>query len=249
MFVRIMKIAPAICLPVLLSFIIPSAFPVDQGGDNVAQGGDNTLTKAEKKAGWKLLFDGKTIAGWRTYKHAIDDSWEVVDGQLHCKQTGVEHRADLITEEQYSSFELSFDWKVDKGANSGVLYHVLETHDHPFETGPEYQLIDDLGYPGKLEDWQKSGSDYAMHPPLKIASNPQGEYNHSRIVVNGDHVEHWLNGVKVVSFKAWDAEWQQLKMKGKWKDHVDYGNARTGGIDLQDHGGGVWFKNVKIRQL
>lgn len=236
------KIAATALLPICISFAAPMS-------SSVLQDRDNTLTKAEKKAGWKLLFDGRTTSGWRTYKNAPDDSWEVVDGQLHCRQDGMQHRADLVTSDQYGSFELVFDWKVDKGANSGVLYHVLETYDHPYETGPEYQLIDDLGYPEKLEDWQKSGADYAMHPPLKIAGNPQGEYNHSRIVVNGDHVEHWLNGIKVVDFKAWDAEWQKLKMAGKWKDHPAYGNAKTGFIDLQDHGGGVWFRNVKIRVL
>jgi hypothetical protein len=219
------------------------------GSSSLPGKGDNTLTAAEKKAGWKLLFDGRTTNGWRTYKNAPDDSWEVINGELHCRQKDVQHRADLVTNDQYASFELEFDWKVDKTANSGVLYHVLETQEHPYETGPEYQLIDDLGYPGKLEDWQKSGSDYAMHPPLKIASRPQGTYNHSRIVVDGDHVEHWLNGIKVADFKAWTPEWQQLKTTGKWKDYPDYGNARTGLIDLQDHGGGAWFKNVKIRVI
>ena len=127
---------------------------------------DNTLTAAEKKAGWKLLFDGTSLKGWRAYKNVASNSWEVANG-----------------------------------ANSGVLYHVLETHDQPYETGPEYQLIDDFGYPGKLEDWQKSGADYAMHPPAKLASRPQGEYNHTRIVVKGDHVEHWLNGFKNIKIR------------------------------------------------
>jgi hypothetical protein len=229
------------CLPVLLSLTKPaSTTPADQ---------DNTLTAAEKAAGWKLLFDGKSTAGWRTYKNLPADSWEVADGQLHCKREGVTHHADLVTEGQYTSFELQLDWKIEKGANSGVLYHVLETHDHPYETGPEYQLIDDLGYPGKLEDWQKSGADYAMHPPLKMAAHPQGEYNHTRILVNGDHMQYWLNDVKVADFRAWTPEWQQLKATGKWKDYPDYGNAKTGFIDLQDHDGGIWFRNVKVRVL
>jgi len=239
---RKIKMAIAAFLPALLSFTTIT-------GHLWMQGGDNSLTNAEKKAGWKLLFDGNTTDGWRTYKNAADDSWEVVDGQLHCKQAGVQHRADLVTRDQYGSFELAFDWKVDKGTNSGVLYHVLETHDGPYETGPEYQLIDDEGYPEKLEAWQKSGADYAMHPPLKVAGKPQGEYNHSRILVKGDHVEHWLNEVKVADFKAWGPEWQQLKANGKWKDYPDYGSAKNGHIDLQDHGGGVWFKNIKIRVL
>ena len=129
------------------------------------------------------------------------------------------------------------------------LYHLLETHDASYETGPEYQLIDDVGYPGKLEDWQKSGADYAMHPPSQLAAKPAGQYNHTRIVVKGDHVEHWLNGVKVADFHAWTPEWEKLKKEGKWKDYPDYGTSKTGFIALQDHGGGVWFKNVKLRKL
>ena len=209
---------------------------------------DNTLTAAEKRAGWKLLFDGKSTAGWHTYKQAPDDSWEITNGELHCKQEGVQQRADLVTNGKYENFELELDWKIEKGANSGVLYHVMETHEHPYETGPEYQLIDDFGYPEKLEEWQKSGADYAMHPPLKIATRPQGEYNHTRIVVKGDHVEHWLNGFKVADFKVRTPEWRKLKATGKWKDYPDYGVAKSGLIDLQDHGGGASFKNIKIRK-
>jgi hypothetical protein len=213
--------------------------------------GDNELTAKEKKEGWQLLFDGKTRGKWRTYKNLPDDSWEILSGLLHCKADGegVTQRADLVTLEQYGSFELQLDWKVEKGANSGVLYHVLETHPASYETGPEYQLIDDLGYSGKLEDWQKSGADYAMHPPLKIVSKPTGEFNHTRILVNGDHIIHWLNGEIVADFHAWTPEWQKLKQNGKWKDYPDYGLAKTGLIALQDHGGGIWFKNIKIKKL
>jgi hypothetical protein len=210
---------------------------------------DNMLTESEKKAGWKLLFNGKSTDGWRTYKNSEQNSWEVVSGQMHTKSDEALKHSDLITKDQYKDFELQVDWKVDKGANSGILYHALETHDASYETGPEYQLIDDVGYPGKLEDWQKSGADYAMHPPSQIASKPAGEYNHTRIVVKGDHVEHWLNGVKVADFHAWTPEWEALKKAGKWKDHPDYGTSKTGFIVLQDHGGGVWFKNVKLRKL
>jgi len=213
------------------------------------QTADNSLTVAEKKSGWILLFDGKTTNSWRTYKNLPDDSWEIIKGELHCKKDGVKERADLVTKDEYPSFELQFDWKVEKACNSGLLYHVQETHESSHETGPEYQLIDDLGYTDKLEDWQKSGADYAMHPPLKVAAKPAGEYNHTHLLVNGAHVEHWLNGVKVVDFTAWTPEWEKLKNSGKWKDYLDYGKAKTGHIALQDHGGGIWFKNIKVRKL
>jgi hypothetical protein len=210
---------------------------------------DNELSAAEKNAGWILLFDGKTTGSWRNYQNKTQDSWEVINGELHCKKDGVHQRADLVTKENYASFEIQFDWKVSKAANSGLLYHVQETHNGSYETGPEYQLIDDYGYDGKLENWQKSGADYAMHPPSKIVSKPAGEYNHSRIIVNGAHVQHWLNGIKVADFTAWTPEWEKLKKEGKWKDYPDYGVAKTGLIALQDHDGGIWFKNIKIKKL
>jgi hypothetical protein len=234
-------IAFAICGLMLAAFVVPKK--------SFFQSADNMLTDAEKKSGWVLLFDGKTTNGWRPYQHLPCDSWEVVNGELHAKKDGVQHHEDLITEKQYGSFELEFDWKVDKACNSGLLYHVVESKKAAYETGPEYQLIDDKGYPDKLEDWQKSGADYAMHPPAQLVSKPSGQYNHTRIVVNGAHVEHWLNSVKVADFTAWTPEWQKLKSTGKWKDYPDYGNAKSGYIDLQDHGGGIWFKNIKLKKL
>lgn len=210
---------------------------------------DNSISEAEKKAGWKLLFDGKTTDGWRMYQNIAGDDWEVVNGELISKKDGVTKRADLITVDQYENFELVFDWKVEKGANSGVIYRALETDKPSYETGPEYQLIDDDGYVDKLEDWQKSGADYAMHAPSTLAAKAVGEYNRTKIVVNKSHVEHWLNGVKVVDFELWTPEWKQLKEKGKWKDARDYGMVKKGFIALQDHGGGVRFKNIKLRPL
>lgn len=210
---------------------------------------DNALTDAEKKAGWKLLFDGKTTNGWRMYRNVEADGWGIENGELISKKEGVTKRADLITVDQYDNFELVFDWKIDKGANSGVIYRALENDKPAHESGPEYQLIDDNGYADKLEDWQKSGADYAMHPPAKLAAKPVGEYNRTRIVANKGHIEHWLNGVKVVDFELWTPEWQQLKEKGKWKDAKDYGMVKKGYIAFQDHGGGVRFKNIKLKQL
>lgn len=216
-----------------------------------AQTSDNQLSATEKRQGWVLLFDGKSLSGWRTYKNLPDNSWEVVNGQLHCKSDseGVSQRADLVTIKSYASFEIRIEWKVEKGANSGLLYHVQESRKNAYETGPEYQMIDDLGYNGKLEDWQKSGADYAMHPPAKLMSKPTGEYNYTRMLVDSNHVTQWLNGTIVADFYAWTSEWEKLKAGGKWKDYPDYGMSKTGLIDIQDHGGGVWIKNVMIREI
>ncbi len=209
---------------------------------------DNTLTEKEKKEGWKLLFDGQTTNGWKTFKGREADGWEVVNGELHCKEKATK-RADLLTANQYDNFELTIDWKVAKGFNSGIVYRCTEENDATFESGPEYQLIDDVTYPSKLNDKQLSGSNYDMNAPSQKAAKPTGEYNRTRIVVNNAHVEHWLNGVKVVEYEFWTPEWEQIKAGSKWKDVKPYGMSKKGYIALQDHGGGIWFKNIKIKKL
>ena len=132
------------------------------------------------------------------------------------------------------------------------MYGVVEDkkYDAPWKTGPEYQFIDDVGFPEKLEEWQKAGANYAMHLPNDQKKlKPVGEWNNSRIVVNGPHVEHWLNGKKILEFERWNAEWKKLRDSGKWKEAPDYGLAKTGRIALQDHGSVFWFRNVKIRPI
>ncbi|WP_276500795.1 3-keto-disaccharide hydrolase [Terrimonas pollutisoli] len=213
---------------------------------------DNTLTSEEKKAGWQLLFDGKTTNGWRMYQNKPADCWGVKNGELYCKGSETDKsdlRADIITKDQYENFELSIDWKIAPKGNSGIMYHVTEEQNAAYLTGPEYQLIDDEGYPDKLENWQKTGADYAMYTAVKNAAKPVGEYNTTKIVVKGAHREHWLNGVKVVEFEAWSDDWKKRKSEGKWKDTPSYGMAKKGYICLQDHGSGVWFKNIKLRKL
>jgi hypothetical protein len=213
---------------------------------------DNTLSAAEKKAGWQLLFDGKTMTGWRMYQHKSAECWGVKKGELYCKGSEIDKsdlRADIVTTEQYENFELSLEWKIAPGGNSGVMYHVTEDAPAAYLSGPEYQLIDDEGFPQKLEDWQKTGADYAMYTATSRPTKPVGQYNLTKIVVNGTHREHWLNGVKVVEFEAWGDDWNKRKATGKWKDTPGYGIAKKGYICLQDHGSGVWFKNIKIRKL
>ena len=215
------------------------------------QTADNQLTAGEESQGWKLLFNGQNMNGWKTYQNKENDSWEVVDGTLHCKpDTAAQKRADILTEEQYSDFELAFDWKVAPGDNSGVIYRATEEFDQPYLSGPEYQVIDDEGYPGDLTPTQTSGSNYDMHAaPADKKINPPGEWNTGRIVANGNHVEHWLNGVKVVEYELNSPEWKKLKDGSKWKDAKGYGASSKGHIDLQDHGGEVWYRNIKIKTL
>lgn len=210
---------------------------------------DNTLSKKEKKEGWILLFDGKSTDGWHTYRNRESDAWMVAEGELRCKEEGVTKRSDLITNEKYENFELSIDWKISPKHNSGIIYRCTEENGAPYESGPEYQLIDDKGYPDPIKDKQYSGANYDMQAPSKDVVKPVGEWNRTRIVVKGAHVEHWLNGAKIVEYELWSPEWEKTKSQSKWRDVKPYGMAKAGHIDLQDHGGGVTFKNIKIRKL
>lgn len=210
---------------------------------------DNTLTAKEKKEGFRLLFDGKSLDGWRTYRNSDADDWEVTNGMLHCRETGVTKRADLITKEQYHNFELHIDWKIAKGENSGIIYRCTEDNGASYESGPEYQLIDEAGYEGELHEKQYTGANYDMNAPAVKATRPAGTFNHTVIIVKGNHVEHWLNGKKLVEYEFGSDEWLRNKANSKWKDLATYGASSTGHIALQDHGGGVWFKNIKIKEM
>jgi len=200
------------------------------------------------------LFDGKSLEGWHGFNKTDEiKNWEIEDGAMVCLGAAKDaHGGDIVTDNDYENFELSWDWKVTKGANGGVMYHVIENpkYQAPYETGPEYQIIDDIGFPDKLEEWQKAGADYAMYLPNdKKKLNPVGEWNTSKIVFNKGQVEHWLNGEKIVEFQAWNDEWTKKKNEGKWKDYPDYGTAKKGKIALQDHGNKVYYKNIMILPL
>ncbi len=197
------------------------------------------------------LFSGKDLTGWQFYKGKENNSWEVTaDGLLHCKAfDGNEKRADLMTVADYENFELTWEWKIAAQGNSGVMFGVVEMYDEPYLSGPEYQLLDDIGYPGKIEDWQKTSSNYGMHVADGAQPKPVGEWNTSKIVVNKKHVEHWLNGKKVVDYELGSDDWKERKAKSKWNEAAGYGSFSKGRICLQDHGGEVWFKNINIVAL
>lgn len=236
--------------PVFLSWLAASLLV--SCGDTKKATNTNEMTTTSADPGYTSLFDGQTLAGWRTYQNKPADSWTVKDGALYCKGSTTDKsdlRADLITTNQYENFDLSFDWKISPQGNSGVMYMVNEEFPAAYLSGPEYQLIDDVNFPSKLEDWQKTGANYAMDAAPTAQPKPVGEWNHTRIVVNKGHVEHWLNGTKVVDYQLWTDEWKQKKATGKWKDTPSYGLSKKGHIALQDHGSEAWFKNIKIKEL
>lgn len=217
---------------------------------------NNVLTEQELKDGWTLLFNGNNLEGWRDFKGEsgkITAPWTVENGLLASLGTGSDSTGYIVTEKEYGNFIVDFDWKIQEGGNSGFLYHVVERPEYkvPYITGPEYQLLDDLGFASPLEPWQKLGADYAMYVPdsTKKEVRKAGEWNNSRIVFDNGLVEYWLNGQKLLEFEAWTDDWFARKESGKWDNAPEYGLARSGRIALQDHGYKIWFRNMKIKEL
>jgi hypothetical protein len=205
----------------------------------------NTLTAKEKADGWRLLFDGSTTNGWRGYRReTIPDGWKAVDGAL----TRIGAGGDIVTVDEFDDFELTLQWRVAANGNSGVFYRVAELDDVMWHNAPEYQIIDN-GYSEPLKPAQHAGANYDLDPPSRDATRPIGTWNDTRLVANGPHVEHWLNGVKVVEYELWTDAWQRRVAASKFKDFAGYGRARRGHIGLQDHGDRVAFRDIKLRQI
>lgn len=206
----------------------------------------NTITPRERAEGWRLLFDGKTTAGWRGYRQqTLPDGWRAVDGAL----TRVGQAGDIVTTDQFGDFELTLEWKLQANGNSGLFYRVTEDDPIMWHTAPEYQIIDNAYTKEPLKPGQLTGANYDMHAPLRDVTKPIGSWNVTRIVVRGAHVEHWLNGVKLVDYELWTPDWERRVRESKFKEYATYGRARRGHIGLQDHGDPAAFRNIKIREL
>ena len=207
----------------------------------------NTLSEAEKQGGWRLLFDGKSNAGWRAIGKAEfpTKGWVIRDGILsHEARAG---GGDIVTAEQFDDFELAWEWRIAPGGNSGLKYNLLAPEK---AVGCEYQLIDDAKNPdaNQREGARKTGGLYDVLPPAAQASTkPPGEWNHSRIVVRGPHVEHWLNGTKSVVFDFGSEALKAAVMQSKFKSNPGWSEKRKSPILLQDHGDAIDFRNMKIR--
>jgi hypothetical protein len=214
----------------------------------------NCISKADPGKGWISLFDGKSLDGWHHFNNSKQiQNWKVENGSLVCLGAkGPSGSGDIISDRSFKNFELRWEWKVNLGSNSGVFYHIVEDpkYKRAIETSPEYQIIDDVNFPSKLESSQMAGADYALYSPSdKKVLKPIGEWNTSRIIFKNGRVEHWLNDVRIVKFKAWTKAWYKLKSVSKWKDYPDYGISKEGKIGLQDHGNKAYFKNIQIKEL
>ena len=212
----------------------------------------NTLNSKEKKNGWQLLFDGTTTTGWRGYNmKGFPDSWKIEDASLTMNSVGGQEDQDIITIDKYRDFALSLEYKLTKGANSGVIFQIAEDtiYKFPYETGPEFQVMDQDNWPDPLEDWQINGANYAMYPPMAKPYKPIGEWNQLFLFVKGDSVTQILNGVVVVKYVKNSEEWKTLRNSGKWSAFPDWGKYDEGYISLQNHGTKVWYRNIKIKNL
>ncbi len=212
-----------------------------------ANAGENVLTAAEKSDGWELLFDGRTLDGWRTYGTKAPGGWEVVDGTLHAiaKVKG----AELITEKSYNDFEFSWEWKISEGGNNGVKYFVTEAR--PKSPGHEYQMLDDTRHPdGAKGAKRQTGAFYDVLPPTADKPlHPPGSWNRSRIVVRGNTVEHWLNGRNILTYQLGSDAVKAGLAGSKFRNEAGFGDKIAGHIMLTYHQDDCWFRNIKIRPL
>lgn len=209
----------------------------------------NQLEVSEKSAGWKLLFDGKTTHGWHGFKKTSfpEKGWVAEDSWLHCLG---EHGGDILSDGAFDQFEIQWEWKIQAGGNSGLKYFVLETRNSAL--GHEYQMLDDaVNLDGKLAEGKRITASFydVLKPTAKTTVKPVGEINQSRVLVKGNHVEHWLNGVKVLEYECGSPEVQAAVAESKFKTVDGFGERVKGHILLQDHESQVWFRNIKIRDL
>jgi len=218
--------------------------PVRQADNTPMQ---NQLTAQESAAGWKLLFNGRDATGWRSYRgQAEPGAWFVRDGAL----TKVQSTDDIITREQFGDFELALDWKLSPGGNAGIFYRATEEYDHPYWSGPEYQLLDDANHRDGGNRLTSAGAAYALYPSPAGIVKPAGEWNSTRIVARGPHVEHWLNGTKLLEYELWSPDWEAKVKASKFGEWPNYGRAKRGYISIQgDHEGELQLRNIRIREL
>ncbi|QDU57754.1 family 16 glycoside hydrolase [Aeoliella mucimassa] len=206
------------------------------------------VAAAEEAKDWKVLFDGTSLDAWCGYNTKGDSAPEgwVIEGDV---LTRTAQSPDLMTKEKFENYELKFEWKISEGGNSGLIYGVQVTDQPSYVTGPEYQVLDNKGWNLKATDTTASGSLYGLYGPSEDVAKPAGEWNTGRILVDGNHVEHWLNGKKVVDAEIGSDDWNKRIEGTKFAAWKAFAKQMNGHIALQDHGHQVWFRNMKIRSL
>jgi len=225
--------------------LILTALTVALLGTTACQAADPPKPLAAKPDadGFIPLLDGKTLAGWRQYKkNEAPKGWSVEDGVLVRTGGG----GGLMTIDQYGDFDLRLDWKISSGGNSCIIYRVRTGDRASYFSGPEYQVLDDKG---KNQGSNSSGSLYGLYAPQGKEIRPAGKWNTARIVLKGNHGEHWLNGKKVVEFEIGSDDWNQRIAKTKFSKWKQFASMKKGHICLQDHGNQVSYRNIRIKPL
>lgn len=221
--------------------------------DNTAA---NSLSDAERRQGWELLFDGQSTAGWHNYGKtgSVGNAWKAQDGTLYLdaasKKTGATG-GDIVTNGEYENFHLSLDWKISPNGNSGIMFYVQEDpqkYEQTYHTGPEMQVLDNAGHPDAKITKHRAGDLYDLIT-AKETVKPVGEWNHAEIKADKGRLQFFLNGEEVLATTMWDEGWRQMIANSKFKEWPGFGAFQKGKIALQDHGDDVWYRNIKIRRL
>lgn len=197
--------------------------------------------------GWVRIFDGKTLTGWRGWKQPSGArGWVVKDGAMTREGPG----GDILFDRELGDFELELEWKVGKGANSGIMFHASETTTLPWQGGPEMQILDNDGHPDGREPLTSAGANYAVQTIPPGLAKGANQWNAIRLVVRGTHVEHWMNGTKALEYELGSPDWKRRVAASKWKDVPTYGTFSRGYIVLQgDHSTDIWFRNIRLKDL
>ena len=232
-----------------LVVVIAGCAPAGNNGMQQASSASSTstLTPEQRAAGWRPLFDGRTTAGWRGYQEqTMPAGWKVVDGTL----TKSGSPGDIITKDQFGDFELALEWKLSPGGNAGIFFRGTEEYDHIYWSGSEYQLLDDaLHADGKIR-LTAAGAAYALYPSPRGIVKPADQWNSTLIVVQGPHVQHWMNGQKLLEYDLWSPDWEAKVKAGKFVEYPHYGRAKRGYIGIQgDHEGTLSLRDIRIREL
>ena len=234
-----------------LALVALSCAPVqnsvpDTTGSGAASGATG-LTAAQRGAGWRSLFDGSNTSAWRGYKsQSFPSGWRIVDGTL--TKSGVVE--DIMTREQFGNFQLALDWKLSQAGNAGIFYRGTEEYDHIYWSAPEYQLLDDSGHPDGGSRLTSAGADYGLYPAAAGVVKPADQWNSTLIVVNGNTVQHWLNGQKLLEYEIGSPDWEAKVKASKFVAYPNYGRAKSGFIAIQgDHEGALSLRNIRIREI
>lgn len=221
-----------------------------QGVLRGTQAGGASSTLASRPVGateWQPLFDGTTLTGWHGFKTPgkAPAGWQAIDGTLTRVSTG----GDLVTDRTYANFELMLEWQIAGKGNSGIIYRIDPTANATYESGPEMQVLDDAGHADGKSRLTAAGSAYGLYPVPEGVVKAAGQWNAARLLVNGAHVEHWLNGMKVVEYELWSPDWEARVKASKFAQWPGYGRAPRGYLGLQDHGDRVSYRKIRIREL